>query len=332
MNRKTVPYIAIMAIFALPGAQAQEGEGFYDRKAEGWFWYAPEPEPVEEPEPEEPPEPVAAPPSPVEEVTTTAAILPKTFSAAWFRDNMQHYIDAAWDDPTVENVRTFLYLQRIMMDRSEQFADTAELALTGDPMLDEVARRPLANFASEEVDRQAGQARKELVGTLAEKAGIFFFFSSECEFCESQAPIVKMLENAYGYTVIPVSVDGKPLNNGVYPDFRTDTGQAQMFGVQTLPAMFLVTPDGEHAAISQGAISLPEFNHRILIAALRSGWITQEEFNTSRPILNLGSNLAEAVQDPGEELDFGQDHQGEQDGFIPPAAVLKYIESRIKGD
>ncbi len=33
-------------------------------------------------------------------------------------------------------------------------------------------------------------------------------------------------------------------------------------------------------------MSLPELNHRILVAAKRNGWVTDEEFNRTRPVLN----------------------------------------------
>lgn len=81
------------------------------------------------------------------------------FSAEWFRENLPKYKDLAWNNPTVENVRTFLYLQRFAIDRSEQFSDATELAVVGDPFLDEITRRPAATFASQQVDRDAGNAK-----------------------------------------------------------------------------------------------------------------------------------------------------------------------------
>jgi conjugal transfer pilus assembly protein TraF len=48
---------------------------------------------------------------------------------AWLRDNLPKYKDIAWDNPTIENLRAFLYLQRFAIDRSEQLADIAELAV-----------------------------------------------------------------------------------------------------------------------------------------------------------------------------------------------------------
>ena len=49
----------------------------------------------------------------------------KPFSAAWFREHMQSFMDKAIDEPTNENVRAYLYLQRVMMDKGSQFADVS---------------------------------------------------------------------------------------------------------------------------------------------------------------------------------------------------------------
>lgn len=81
----------------------------------------PKPKPVAEAKPTQP-KPAAPLPSG-----------PEMFSAEWFRENLPKYKDLAWNNPTVENVRTFLYLQRFAIDRSEQFSDATELAVVGDP-------------------------------------------------------------------------------------------------------------------------------------------------------------------------------------------------------
>ncbi len=157
--------LALGVTLIAPMAYAQESDPdnrFYDRKAEGWFWYKEE-IPEEEPEPEKPePQVVAAPPPQQPEPTAPAPAVPQgpaVFSAAWFRENLPKYKDEAWNNPTIENVRTYMYLQRYAMDRSEQFADATELAVVGDPFLDEESRRPSATFASQKLDRWAGQEK-----------------------------------------------------------------------------------------------------------------------------------------------------------------------------
>ncbi len=110
------------------------------------------------------------------------------------------------------------------MDRSEQAQDAYELAILGDPYLDEVSRRPYATFASQQVDSKAGKERQTLLGTVASRVGLFFFYQPNCEMCEIQAPIVKMLEQGYGFTVVAVSSDGTPFPGNIFPEFKVDNG------------------------------------------------------------------------------------------------------------
>lgn len=310
--------------------------GFYERKAEGWFWYQ-EDVPEEEPEPEAPPPPIAAiaePPEsePVQEVPAPPKG-PTVFSAAWFRENLPKYRDAAWDDPSIENVRTFMYLQRYAMDKSEQFADASELAVIGDPFLDEEARRPSATFASQNLDRWAGRYKDELSQKLAEKVGLFFFFRSDSDSSRVQAPIVKMLENRDGFTVLPISVDGQPLPDGLFPDFRVNEGQAEAMGVDSLPAIYIVSKDREVEPISQGVLSLADLKHRIIVASKRRGWISDEEFNKTRPILNLDNNIAAILDSYSYEisdLTMTSETGEDENNFIPPEQLGEFIKQKLR--
>ena len=68
---------------------------------------------------------------------------PAVFSADWVKENLEVYKKVAWDNPTVENLRAYLTLQRFAIDRSEQFAYAGRMAVEGDPFLDEVSRNPM---------------------------------------------------------------------------------------------------------------------------------------------------------------------------------------------
>lgn len=252
---------------------------------------------------------------------------PSVFSAAWFKDNLPKYRDAAWNNPTIENVRAFLYLQRFAIDRSEQVADATELAVVGDPFLDEISRRPGSTFAAQNIDRQAGAAKSQLIAEVAERAGVFFFFKSDCPQCELQAPLLKALEGE-GFTIVPISVDGKALPNSPFPDFKVDAGHAQRLGVQTYPALFLASASGEFAALGQSTMSLPELEHRILVSARRANWITDEAFNRTRPVLNYDNNLAERLSDSGSREELSLDPAT---GFIEPGVLMDYMRRSLGG-
>lgn len=267
----------------IPGWVAAQGvggkPGFYERKAEGWFWYQEKP-----PEPEITTRPVT--PS----TETVSAADPPSLSAAWLRENLPKYKDAAWDHPTIDNLQAFLYLQRYAIDRSQEFADSAELAVVGDWHLDETARRPEAGFAARVVDHQAGIAKQHLIKTLAQQCGLFFFFKSNCQHSQLQADIVQVLQRRAGFTVVPISLDGLGLPDGTFSHFKVDSGHAELLGAQSTPALFLASVDGDFSSVGYGVMSLPELEHRLLVAARRKQWITTEQFNSTRPILN-GHNI-----------------------------------------
>lgn len=156
----TIPII-IFFLFILP-AHASDGQ-FYQRGQEGWFWYQVIPEP-------EQPDELIEPETGVVESSQSEL---KPFSAAWFREHMQSFMDKAIDEPTNENVRAYLYLQRVMMDKGSQFADVSQQVVMGDPVLDEISRRPLATYAANRMDREAGAQRDVALGEVAKRAGLF---------------------------------------------------------------------------------------------------------------------------------------------------------------
>ena len=71
---------------------------------------------------------------------------------------MEHYRDKAIDNPSPENVAAYYYLQRVMMDKAQRFTDMARRVVMSDPLLDENQRRPIATFAANEANYQAGVA------------------------------------------------------------------------------------------------------------------------------------------------------------------------------
>lgn len=330
----TLTLVALALAGASTFAAADDG-GFYNRKSEGWFWYNEEPEPEPE-EPQKEPEPPPAPAPEVAETKPQSKPVPPTpeqqpegpepLSAEWVRVMLPKYLDKAWSDPTVENVRAYYYLQRFSIDRSEQFAMAAQIAVQGDPLLDETARRPLASFAVTELDRRKDDETRRTVQEIAKRAGIFFFFSPNCEGCEIQAPIIKDLERVDGFTVVPVSVDNAQLYSATFENVRQDQGHAEQLGVLTYPATYLATPDGQFSVIGQGAYALSEMRQRILLAAKAAEIISDDEFGRTRPILNHNTNIAEHLApDMLEKLKDQAPTETDGDGLIPAADLIKFF-------
>lgn len=103
---------------------------------------------------------------------------------------------------------------------------------------------------------------------LSQNQGFFFFYSASCQHCQRFAPTLKDFSTQYGFKVVAISVDGGFLTP--FPDAVVDEGQKDIFGVNVLPALFLVNPGDQKAAlVNEGNIDRAELEQRMLkIASL----------------------------------------------------------------
>lgn len=278
--------VGAYAVTATEAVMNHPENPFYRNGAEGWYWYqdpVPEEELLQEllPPPEVPKEEPKPEPKPEKE----AKAGPAPFSLKWVQEMLPKYKERAWDNPTQENVQAYFLVQRFAIDRANKFADVAQQVVVGNTLLDETMRRPLASFVGPRVDKKAGENADNLLRKISEKAGIFFFFKSDCSYCEAQAPILAYLEE-YGFNILAVSIDGGALKSHQFKNTKVDAGQAQILGVQATPAMFLMNEEGQFTALAQSVLSYADLRRRILLVASREGWITEDEFKASQPIIN----------------------------------------------
>jgi conjugal transfer pilus assembly protein TraF len=279
---------------------------FFD-KARGWFWHERPPDPP--PEDEALPQAKAKPPAP-EPPAPAKPAEPGPLSAEWFRKNLERYRDKALDEPTRENVAAYFYLQRAMLDKASRFGEMAQTVSMSEPLLDENARRPMATFGGQAMDEMAGGAKERAAKKLAGMAGLWFVFESGCKFCGKQAGVLKGLENAYGFKILAVSLDGVPLPGNPFPGFVPDRGQARQLGVETTPALFLVRPgrDGGVLPIAQSLLAGSEIVARAVTLAHGKGWLSDAEYQdtlAARPLLvdaDLGARTAPETFDNAPSL------------------------------
>lgn len=273
----------LLAALSAPVLSAPPG-AFYERGSEGWFWYH-DPKEQTSPAAARPPE-TPAPMEPPPVVEPAPAPGPAPLSTRWLRENLETYRDRAIDDPTPENVAAYLYLQRVAMDKASRFAKVSERVVQSDPLLDEITQRPTATFGANLANKTAGAQRDALLGTIAERASLWFFFRSDCPYCAAQAPLLSHLARMYGLHVLPVSLDGASLPSGVFPDFVRDAGQAAALGVRSTPAMFLVDPTAPaFAPIAQGLLSMAQLQDRLIGGAVTAGWISESEAGLAKAVV-----------------------------------------------
>lgn len=307
--RRLLPLLLIAALPVTAPAQVRgdgtvtPGKTWTQGSRDGWFFYRERREP---PEPEEerrapPPPPAAPPPAAVQAAAPPAPAAPAgppPLTAAWFRQNLDGFRDRAIDDPTPENVQAYLYLQRIMLDKTSRFTEAFQEVVAANPELDSNTERPLATFAANRVDQMAARAEEAMLRHLAGEVGILFVFRSDCAFCEQQAPVLEMIQRAHGFNVLAVSLDGRAMPGGHFPNFVRDAGQAAVLGVQRTPALFLLRPPGEVVPVSQGVLALPALRERILLQARSVGWISEEAWRATRPVASRSLAHLSRVLDP----------------------------------
>ena len=260
-------------------AQGVATERWLDRKAEGYFWYKDIFEPEKEEPRKEPPKTVVTTPAP------TAPTGPAPLSSAWIRENMQHYLDNAIDNPTSENISAYLLIQKYAMDKSFAYMDATEVATLGNPLLDEINKRPSANFAKKELDRSATATRKNIIEKISSNAGLFVFMDGSPA-STAQANIIDMLKRNYAFDIITIAA-GSLAPDNTSQNVRPDNGHIEQLQVTSFPAIVMLRTDGIYDHISQAPVSYGDLQKRILVGAKRLGVITKEEFDSTRSIRNI---------------------------------------------
>lgn len=294
------------------------GKDFYRAKAEGWFFYD---DPVQAaPKKKEPPTVVKAEPKADEAPKEVAPAGPTPLSVAWIRENLPKFRDRAIDTAKEEDVRAYYYLQRVMMDKSQMFAEKAGEVVRKDPYLDEDTRRPVGTFAANAMTTHAGEVRSVTLKEVAKRAGFYFFFDSNCKLCAVQANVVEMLSTKTGFAVIPVSLDGKPMSGtDKYTNFRKDAGQAAALGITQTPALALGVPStGDIKIVSYGVVALDVLENRVLLAARDGGLLTPAQYENTRPLQNNGLLAGDALEGVDAE-------QANQD----PSQFIEMLKQRI---
>ena len=279
----------------------------YADKNRGWFWKESIPEP--EPEPVELPPPPAPPPAP--QPAASAPVALKPMSSAWIKEKLPQYLDNAIDDPTPENISAYLYLQKYAMDASERFASAYQRVTLADANLDGTVTRPTWNAGGFAYDGAAEKATTATLKGLAQEYGLWFFFRSDCEACHVEVSALQAFATHYGFTVYPISIDGKNMEFSPFKEFKADRGQARLLGVEYTPSIYLVKPPNTFLQLSSGLVSATELETRALELGAQTGLITPEKYQRTRAdrknLLPSPGRIAYSADAPTDDPNFIRD-------------------------
>lgn len=276
--------------------KASTQDGRYGQRDEGWFFYKDPPAPPKDPDqkPKDPKSPGAPPEK-------------KVLSAEWIRDNLPKYRYIAIDNPTKDNVEMYLLLQKLAMDKSEQFALAHRQYASQNPGIDETIQNPTSTISRQSMSDVQEKNQNEVTQKLSKHVGLFYFFRSDCQYCHQQNPMIEVLARMTGMSVTPISLDGMPSQDGRLPNWRPDNGQGEYLGVTKTPTMFMVEPGGKVVLLSVGVRSVPELRNRMIEIAKDEKWIGQEEYDLAmrglpRKFITEGLDEKELQDDPTKLL------------------------------
>jgi len=172
--------------------------------------------------------------------------------------------DLAIMDPSKEKLTDYLQLWQVVQDKGSTFADSWRRVVWQTPELDYALKRPSNNLAIRTFNNNA-DARQELqLRALARDHGLIFFFKSDCPYCHTMAPAVRMMAERFGIEVLAVSIDGVGLPD--FPHPQDGRSKAAAWGVQRVPALFMGSKvTGDHVALGFGVMALSEIMERMFV-------------------------------------------------------------------
>lgn len=286
----------------------QSSANFYDRRSEGWYWYE-DPEikrkealekqrklleqqrkaeeaknkpPVEpkkvdlyDPETKQYNQPI---------VVQATEPQPKALSAEWLKKVMPETLMRAIDRPFESDgspsaeTKAYMYMQRLALDKSQNFSKAATTLTQTDPFLDETARVPVDTATNKVFSIALDEDKKKITNHLSKFTGLWFFYDSTCSFCISQYQYLKDFRIENNFKIMMISMDGKRLPNMDNNEIiLPDRGQAKRLRLRITPSIVLVAPPNNFYVLSQGLMTQDSLLTKILLVADQTNLLTKEQ-------------------------------------------------------
>jgi conjugal transfer pilus assembly protein TraF len=164
---------------------------------------------------------------------------PERVDVEWLRKNLPLLRDRAIDNPTPDNVAAELYVQRVVLDKSQRYAEMRMKVVHDDPLLDENNRVPYASAGAQAVRNANLQGEQQAVHELAQQGGLLIFVDGSCRFCAMQMPVASLLQRDYDMQYLVVSLDGA-LPKGYQGKVTRDNGLYHKLGLRLTPSIVFV--------------------------------------------------------------------------------------------
>jgi conjugal transfer pilus assembly protein TraF len=226
-----------------------QSAAYWLRNREGWFWYRDPPLAA--------PRPAPPAPKPPRELVEFEAM----------QKRLEDLKRVAVMNPTDANLTAYMRYQRMVMNKSEHFAERWQRLVWTVPDLDYgMTGRPTNAMAINVFDEQQRERQAQTIKSLAATHGLIFVVRGDCPHCHRFAPILKRFEQEFGFTVLAISMDGRAIPE--YPNARPDNGMAARLNATAVPALYLTAPaTREIRPVGFGVMSMTDLVERIAALA-----------------------------------------------------------------
>jgi conjugal transfer pilus assembly protein TraF len=141
------------------------------------------------------------------------------------------------------------------------------------PSLDETLVHPVDQNARHVYYKEQHKKTMQRIMLLASEYGLFFFFRKNCSYCHHFAPIVKRFAQKYGWSVLPISLDGGTLHE--FPNAKQNNGIAERLNISHVPALIALHPKtGQLIPLAYGLTSESEIENRVEMLTRVSGGLS----------------------------------------------------------
>ena len=208
---------------------------------------------------------------------------PMELNSEWLKENLTKLQMAAMNNPTDENLSRYYTANRLMLDISSRFAVKSKQFFLQHPFLSETKNQPVEKVALDAHRQKVEANTMDVMKVIFQRAGLWFFYRSDCQFCAQESEILEFMKNYYGADILPISTDAKPLFNGRFQDFVVPTiDLMKKYDIREVPTLYLVTNDGQHAQkVSEGLMSADELKNTIIVSARGIGVIDEATFQST---------------------------------------------------
>lgn len=221
---------ACMGIGMSAFASNNQESPFIKRKAEGWFWY--EDKEKNKNNKKDRQQFDQEPNQKHKKNMTPTEIINQNKQA------LEASLHKAILDPSYDNVKHYMQLQKAVVARSEAFSEKWQEVVYKEPTLNEEVNYSTSHSAVP-IHYAEQKAKKEQ--KLREIAGDFcllYFFKSDCPYCQKFSSLAKSFAEKYGFEILGVSLDGNLVSE--FPDAVPDNGVSKKLKINTYPTLVAV--------------------------------------------------------------------------------------------